>query len=517
MKNLFTNYLTTFLGLALGFILIPFLIHKLGKDAYGLIVLAESTIAFFEMASVSIRMSLSRFATLALAQNKKNEFESYLSTVRVILIVSSLLVLAVGLGLSASFDRIFQVPAQFHSQSRALFLLISIAFATSIPNMVYWSVLYANHRYDLINMSTTYGIIFRAASLLLIFSFLPSRYVSITTYGLVYVLTLWIQNLAVYLWVRKIMPGLKIAARSFNAVKAKEVLAYSGYVGLGQASGLLKYNVTAILINLFWGPAYNAIYAVGMKFPSILTRLFEEATWSLTSTFQELVAQDDRGKIRRLYYLYTKFVTLVTAPICFTLIFIAKPLILLWVGADFIYAATLLPILLVPLFFQIPLGVSGCLIQAHGKIKMPSVGSLIAACGSILLGIVLARVFDLGLIGFAVSHALVSCFYMIGFSSWYACKISGIPVIDYWQKAMILPWLWSAIMSFGCFFLMERLLAEKSYALAGLTLIGSIFIYGIAAYWVVLDSTEKEQLDKVFKFGQKRFREGVLGSPLEAL
>ena len=48
IKNLASNYLLSFFGMALGFFLIPFLVGKLGKDVYGLIVLAEATLAFFE-------------------------------------------------------------------------------------------------------------------------------------------------------------------------------------------------------------------------------------------------------------------------------------------------------------------------------------------------------------------------------------------------------------------------------------------------------------------------------------
>ena len=93
IKNIASNYFLGFFGFVLGFFLVPFLIAKLGKDAYGLIVLAEVVTGFFEIGTISVRIALSRYATFSLSQNRLDEFSEYLSAGRVILAFSSALVL----------------------------------------------------------------------------------------------------------------------------------------------------------------------------------------------------------------------------------------------------------------------------------------------------------------------------------------------------------------------------------------------------------------------------------------
>jgi O-antigen/teichoic acid export membrane protein len=159
--------------MSLGFLLIPFLIKKLGEDAFGIIVLAESTIVFLEIATISIRIALSRHATFSLAQNKKDEFMEYLSTGWFILLVSATFVFFVGVVLSYNFTNIFHVPPIYVKESKILFLLITIAFSTVVPNIVFWSVLYAKQRFDLINISASAGRLLRAVAIFILFSLLP--------------------------------------------------------------------------------------------------------------------------------------------------------------------------------------------------------------------------------------------------------------------------------------------------------------------------------------------------------
>ncbi len=111
VKNIFSNYAVNILGITIGFALVPFLIGKLGKESFGLISLVDSTIIFFEIATVGIRTSLARNATFALGEGRKDEFLDYLGTGRVILFFSSAIVLVIGLAIAYFFPVMFKVPA----------------------------------------------------------------------------------------------------------------------------------------------------------------------------------------------------------------------------------------------------------------------------------------------------------------------------------------------------------------------------------------------------------------------
>jgi len=194
IKNIFSNYFVNILQMVLGILVVPFLIMKLGKEAFGLIVLVESTIAIFEVMIVSVRIALSRHATYALGKGDIEEFVKYLSTGKYILWVVGFIILISCSTLSYFFPQIFKVPVDMFVQSKILFLLVTFSFFITIPNIVYWSILYAKQRFDLLNIASSFGLISRAFFIFLLFSILPRAYQSLVTYGFIYLTMKAVEN-----------------------------------------------------------------------------------------------------------------------------------------------------------------------------------------------------------------------------------------------------------------------------------------------------------------------------------
>ena len=225
--------------MVLGFAVIPFLIHKLGKDAFGLIVLAESAIVLFELVTVSVKMSLARYATFHLTRGEQREFESLLSIGHRVFCWGAILVLAVGSTVAWSFQHLFSVPSIYVQQSRILFILITVAFAVTVPNMTAWSMLYSKHRYDLINLASSMGLIVRAIGVFALYSLLPEKYSGLVLYGVAYLGMNCIQSLMVHIQARRIFPDLRLSRARFDRLRVRELAAFSAYFSIGQVSTYL--------------------------------------------------------------------------------------------------------------------------------------------------------------------------------------------------------------------------------------------------------------------------------------
>ncbi|MBI2095944.1 MAG: oligosaccharide flippase family protein [Candidatus Omnitrophica bacterium] len=499
-KNVLSNYIATAVGAGLGLFLIPFLIRQLGKEAFGLIVLAESAIAFFELATVSIRMALSRYAAFSLAGDPdKEEFVEYLSTGRGILLVSSAVVLVSAFWVGLYFPALFRVPPGLESQARILFFLVAAAFSASIPNMVFWSVLYAGQRFDLINLCLSLGFILRASALFFFYSVLPPEAVSLTTYGLIYLAMTLTQNGLIYRWQRKIMPDLRIRLGRFKPAKVKEILSFGFHASVSRLSSFFSGNAVDILVNLFWGPALNAVYSVGFKMPSVMNRLFMEATWTLTPTFTELAAKKERRKLKRLFFTYTKLVALLILPPCFFLMLSAGPLILFWVGEGFGLSAQILPLLVFPLLTSLPFAVSGCVLNAYGKVKLPSRVSLAAAALNVGLAAALGKGFSQGLMGIAAASAIASFFSSTFFMPYYACRVAGFSFREYWKESFLKPFAWSALAAGGGFLAFGA--ADGGMralpSLAASAAVPALLSY-LGAYFFVLAPDERTKIKETF-------------------
>ena len=492
-RNLGVNCVMNLLRMALGFLLVPFLIRKLGKEAYGLIVVAETAVVFFDVATASVWTALSRYVTFALVRGKKEGFREYLATGKGMLWAAAALAASVGAFTSWNFTRLFRVPPAYGDPSRVLFAFIAAGMTITVLNMVHRALLYAQNRNDLLNLATGYGVVLRAAALFGLFSVLPRRFVTLPAYGMVYLAMSCAQNAAVVRWSRRSMPDLRVRLRDFRWSCVKEIMDYASSITVGRLSIILNQDAANILINLFWGSAANAIYSVSLKFPLIVTRLFEEASWSLTSSFNQLVAMGDRERIRRLYFMYTKVLALISMPVCFLLVLGAGPLIHVWVGDGFAQAGKIMPILVVPMFLQLPLSVGGCLMIAHAKVRIPSFVGIAGAVANLVLSVVLGKFMGLGLTGVAASTALMSTLYFLCFSPIYVCRISGFSSWEYLSKTVGLPLLWAGAVVWGADEALRALWAAGHPVFAVVSLPGAAAFYAAGAYLAVLNREEKTQ------------------------
>jgi len=498
VKNLATNYLGNFLGMALGFFVTPFLIRKLGKEAFGITVLAESIIAFFQIFAFSVRISLSRYATIALSQKNEKEFVEYLSTGRRILFAGMILTFLAGTIVSFLFPTIFRVPLQLVQESRFLFFLITIAFAITIPNIVFWSVLYAQQRYDLINISNFGGIILRIICIFFLFSFLPKSFVNIITYGFIYLAMTWGQNFLVFIWSKFIMPDLRISNKEFTLSKVKEIISFSGYSSLGNLGMVFHDTVMNIVVNIFLGPLYNAIYSISIRIPNMLKRLFQEPSASLTPTFTDLITKKDQIRTEMFFSMYLKLINLIIFPLGVSLILFSQAIISAWVGKDFYEAAMAMPYFIIVSLMTIPASVCSCLITAHGTIKIPTFVSLGIAFLNIGLSCFFGFVLKEGIIGIGLATLLSNFLGSVIFLPLYTCRIVHIKARIYFIEAMLKPLILAITVMGGIFlwFKGNQEFLKISLFQGFICLLSNIGVY-ILGFLFILKVTERQQLKEL--------------------
>lgn len=516
IKNLTSNYLLSLVGMALGFFLVPFLIVKLGKEAFGLIILAEMITGFFEIVTVSVRIALSRHATFALSKNKMDDFVEYLSTGRMILFVSSAFVLLLGSVISLNFPYLFKVPPEYFSQSRILFLTITLAIAFSIPNAASWSVLYAKQRFDLINIASSLGVVIRAVCLFVYFSVAPRRYVTLVAYGMIYLMMIVVQNVMIYFFHKRLMPGVRFSRKYFRRSKVREILSFSVHTSISRASSLLYQETAHIIINVYWGPAFNAIYAIAMKFPTLMSRLFSEPSWTLMPTFTDLVARGDHERFERLFFMYSKMLAIVTFPFCFALIFFSRPLVYAWVGPDFAMAANLMVIIVAQQLIGIPFSMTGCVFNAYGKVKIPSFVSLAMGILNVILCLLLGVTFHMKLYGIALSGIIVATFCGEGFYPSYVCRVAGFSLRRYWMESMIKPFLMCVpVVGGGILFLK---IAESTLRLSPLmffVIIMTTGIHYVLSYYILLSALEKKNIHEILQMVSGKLTKTSVEAPGE--
>jgi O-antigen/teichoic acid export membrane protein len=418
-KQIILNVLSSYAGrgiiTGLGFFLVPFLIWKLGQEAFGLIVLMESLMYLSEILSISVRMALARHSTFEISRENHEGYAQFLSTGRFMFIVIALAVLALGMGVGYALPHAFNIPAAHLEHTRNLFIFLVISFVITIPNMVYWAGLYSKQRFDLINACESSGAIFRALALFILFILLPKRHINLSTYGMVFLAMTWLQNTLVYLIHRRINPDVEIRYKHFRFEKVAQIFSLSMFVSLKQIGNTFYNYMINILISVFWGPTQTAIFAISLKFPQMINRFFLEPAYTLAPSMTNFVAKNQKDKLEELMFFYTKILVVSSYPLIVFLYFFARPIILLWVGEEFLLSADLLRVHMIDLIFTMALGLAGGIQLAYGKVKTPSILVIYVTIGKIALILLCVKFSSINLMTIAWIGAVSSLVWSITF------------------------------------------------------------------------------------------------------
>ncbi len=517
LKNLFASYLARITGLAAGFLLVPFLLNKLGKEAFGITLLAESLIVLIDFFSLNMRSALSRQATFALSGGKHEDFTEYLSTGRYLLLGISLIFLAAGTFLCFYGINLLNIPQILIGQSRALFFIMTLALVVRINCDVFWTILYAKHRFDLIYFSNSFGFLTRTCLVFIAFSVLPGRYVNLAAYGVFYFLFVVLQSFIIYFWSKRVMPHVVISLRNFKKDKIKKIAAFGTYLSLSHLGGPLADHFMQILVNILWGPAFNAVYGVSTKFSFSMSLWFVEQTSTLVPTFTHLAALKEREKSERIIFAYSKLMAVVSMPLAIFLILAAGPVIHFWVGPGFELAAKIMPLQVLPLVFIVPGAASVCMITAHAKVKVPAIVNVCSIVARIGLALLLAIGFSMGLYGLALgSFAVVISVYLL-FTLNYACHVAGISIARFWRETYLKPLCLILPLAATGYFALYRIPTHAYLSPFVFLVLGTLAAFYLGgAYFFLVDRKEREDVRELWRLVKRGFFRKPKGIVLES-
>jgi O-antigen/teichoic acid export membrane protein len=493
LYNVASNYAGRAVALGLSFVLMPFLISKTGLEVFGTIVFLEGLIVFFESSAESFRIALSRYAAFSLSKGNDPDTASYLAAGRRMLWVLAAAALTIGLPFSFAVPTVFRVPAGYEDQSRILFALMTVAFALRLPNGVCRSGLYAKQRYDVINLAIHGSALVRAALLFFLFSFPPAGVGFLALYGWAYLATTLIQNTFFRMaFIRLVQPAARARA-SRDPKKERELFSFGAYTAVSHASAAAHENVIGVLLNLFWGPSANALYAVGVKFANLLESVLKEPVWALAPTFTALAAQEKKERVEELLFLCTKALTLITIPACLFLMLYAAWIVPAWVGTAFIPAVPLVIIALAPELLAIPLSACENFPNAYGRVKFAGAANVAFVAMSLASGYFLAVPGGMGVAGIVLGTSLSTTLYCILYLVPFACSIAGLSTLRYWRKAYLAPAAWAAAYWMPMFLGARQWLGPSPMGVGLLAFwVAATALYGWVCYRGCLNESEQE-------------------------
>lgn len=488
VRSVLSNWFATAASMAVGFFLAPFLVHRLGNEAYGVWILAMSSVSYFTLLDLGLRNSVTMFVSKAHTTGDHNEASQVFSAALWVRLQLSALVLVLTGVFAAIFPIIFKIPADIAGHARLVVLLMGLSFAIYMSIGVFAGVLSALNRYDLYTLVVLVQLALRVIGVVTVLR-LGHGIVAIAWCEL---FAATVGNLLFVYVARKVYPALTVRLKKPGWEILKKIWSYSVYVFLLMVAVQLVYQTDNLVVGAFVSASAVTFYSIGNS----LCRYTQQLVFAMTATFTSAAstydASGDTSSLRALYYNGTRATMAISLPILITLIVRGDNFIGIWMGPQYSrVSGTVLAILATALLFSLQNTPSSSIalgVEKHKKIAMWAIGEAIA---NLSLSITLAHFY--GLYGVAIGTLVPSLVVNLILWPTYVKQLVGIGYREVFLKVWA-PVFICAVPFAMASYAVDALYPARHMATFILQTIALLPIFALSVAWIFWDKVKRKIL-----------------------
>ncbi len=428
-RNILFNWFGTVANLVVGVFFAPFVLHRLGDVAYGIWVLAVSTVAYLSLLDLGMQSSVLRFVSKGYTQGDHQGASEAMSAALWVRLRISMVVLGCSLALSAFFPILFKLPASFALNARVAVLIIGFTTALTMSFGVAGGVLSGLNRYDLQNSVSLTQTAVRVITVVIVLR---------TGHGIVAIalselLATCIGLATLSYFARRLYPELKLHLSRPKRETLRTVWAYSAYAFLTTIAVQLVYQTDNLVVGAFVSTGAVTLYAIGNSLCRYATQVVGAIAGTFVPAASTYEAAGNTDALLRLFFHGTRVTLAVSLPILITFLVRGRTFISLWMGAQYAHTSyAVLVLLSIPLFFAFANRTAGSIAYGVEKHKPMAVWAIVEGVSNLILSVILVRRY--GIYGVALGTLIPSLLVQIGFWPWYTSTLVNVSVREiYWK------------------------------------------------------------------------------------
>jgi O-antigen/teichoic acid export membrane protein len=421
--NVMMNWVAMAVGMVVPFFLTPFVIRHLGLTAYGIWILAVSTVSYLGVLDMGLRSAVIRFVSKAEAQGKPEDATRVIGAALWVRVLIATAVAVLSIGLALLFPHLFKIPSGMQRPAQLTVLMCALSVALTLISGVFGAVLAAIHRFDVLSLVSASQTLARAAGVILILT---------SGHGLI-TLAFWEVSISLLGGLTTMGMALKLfppcRARLARPDKGilKMIWSYSFTTFIFIIATQIIINTDNLVIGAFISVGMVAFYSIGGSLMSYSTQVVTSVSTTFTPMASNMEAAGRAEGLQRLLLRGTQGTLAILLPISLALVLRGKTFIGLWMGPQYSeISGTVLQILIVSQFFGIADGTAASIMMAIDKHKPVARWAVAEAVLNLGLSIVLVK--TIGIYGVAWGTSIATAFVHLVFWPRYVRKVLGVPV-----------------------------------------------------------------------------------------
>ncbi len=410
--------------ICVAFVTMPMIITLLGDNWYGIWVIVGTFMGYFGIIDFGLSSATTRYLALHWEEKKVAEIGKTISTSFLGFCMISVIALLLSM-IAIWFAPVFLDDKSFAPVLRIVLLILAIDMAMTFPVSVYQAVLIVQMRNDLIAVVRIVQAVIKFG---LVFWIVNSEgsivHIALMTLGLNILM-----RVSLILIANSYLPDSTLRLSHFCKKTLKEYFHFGKFTFLGQIGDIVRFRVDVMVIAGFMGSALVVPYEIALQ----LLRMSSEATSNIIAgtqpVFTRYFSEGRMDQIREKLLFLIRVNVAISVILACSLILIAQPLIVIWVGPEYISAFW--PLLILAAIGPLGLGQNAAVqvFYAMSRHKYYAYINLCEAAANLTLSLILVQQY--GIIGVALGTAIPFIISKTIFIPYYICKFTGLSLRKY--------------------------------------------------------------------------------------
>lgn len=400
VRSIGAHWLGTAINVVITIALTPFIVHALGSENYGMLVLLMSIAGHIAVLDCGMRFALVKYVAECRSTGKFNEVSSLLSSCVAALCIPATGLIVLSLFGWDFFQNVFGIALERQHKVQVLLFIFVIDGICELYSGIFGSALGGCERYDLINASNSVRLLLYAG---LVVAALTSGG-GILSVALIHFGCRTLHRITLLVLTFKNLPHCSLSPSLVRFKSLRMVIRYSGWAFLIVIAERIINQSQPWIIGSLESKYRIAIYALGAMLVEHVRQLGLQASTVLSTRLSSCLALKNAEQISALLERWFLYAPVAAGFFAVPFIFSGQDFISLWVGPAFAADANFLWIMSGSLMLVFPAFGFSAFLFASGQHRIVAIVQGIEAAASIVISLTLIGSF--GLSGVAIGYML---------------------------------------------------------------------------------------------------------------
>lgn len=439
-KNTITNLLAALITLVvqifIGFWLSPYVVGKLGEEAYGFLNLANNFVSYANLAAVAINSMACRYISVEYNRGNAEESKKYFCSVFIINCILYVVIMFVSSVLIRYIEVFINISPELIIQVKLTFFLAFINMGLSMIGTVYTAATFTTNLMHYNSLVQITSNIIKSILIFALFVLLPPKiyYLSIATL-ISGIITLGSN----YILTKKLLKGFNIKAKYYSFEKIIQLVRSGVWVLISNISNLLLNGFDLLLSNWFINSTIMGRLSLAKQIPLALSSALGIFSNIFSSSLTKIFVEDGiNGLIGEANNLLRVLNIFFSVPYAGIIVF-GREFISLWLQDADYTAAQQMQIYVLMLLTLIDIITSTYMYSIHSifialdEVKKYSIILFISSCISVGLTVLLLKFTSIGVYIIAGTSTIVLSITHGFIVPASAAKLIGKPYNLFWK------------------------------------------------------------------------------------